>query len=1051
MALNLYLAPLKRAGFVCLLGFMTTFATVEVASAQLPVNAACSAENQECLCDNSFEDCRTPLLNLIKNEGRLIREGSGIDVSMWFMTDWRYKDAIIERWKAGVPVRVIVDTQADKNYPTNKGIRDALAAAGIPIRDCVSSQGINHWKAMIFVQQNKVQFSAANFAAGSFSPEPATSPYVNYVDEAIYFTADDARPAAGTPGCPSGCLSIVESFKKKFDDHWVDTSAFANYANISAPLARNYPGLETYPLNPDLNFVPYQYYEDRLRTQVNLEDPLKNPAAAIDAAMFRITSGKIPDALLARKRAGVPIRLITDPRQYRNTTYFWHSYNIDRMYMEGRRSDGSCEVEPCIQIKWRNKSLTDQDMHQKSIILYTRGAATAAPMVVFGSSNWTSSSNSGQREHNYFSRQPWMVDWFIEQFNRKWNNLKADGSAIGQSVFIDYVPGFPETPVYASPANGALGQPTTVTLRWEGGWWAHKYDILLSDSPAVNGSGVLLAPPIATDFMPGSATAGVKSTKEAYPIAAGLLQPGVTYYWQIRGKTMANKTKVGPVWRFTIAGDVPPPPAPTGLTASPVSSTLIDLAWTDVAGEQGYKIERKLATASTWTEIGQTAANGATYADSSGLQAGTSYNYRVRAFTSGGNSAYSNTATATTPSVTLSARDVVLYASKASLFPNETDSKWKRFPDATAAGGWGISNANLGAATVTTPLANPSDYFEMQFTATAGTAYRLWMRGKAASNNGYNDSLWVQFSNATNASGVLINIGTTKAEWVNLQDCSGATLNGWGWQDNGYASSPCGFLGPLIYFAESGVQTIRVQVREDGASVDQIVLSPDTYLNVAPGATKADTVILPEQNGASGGPPPPPEAEELVLYARNAEVIGSQWQIEPDTTAAGGARLSTANLGAPTVTVPEASPLDFFELEFTATPNTAYRLWMRGKATSNNGYNDSVWVQFADAVNANGVPINIETTKAEWVNLQDCSGATLNGWGWQDNGYARSPCGFLGPLIYFGSPEQTIRVQTREDGAAFDQIVLSPRKYLSASPGATQADTVILAEHSGGS
>ncbi len=69
--------------------------------------------------------------------------------------------------------------------------------------------------------------------------------------------------------------------------------------------------------------------------------------------MFRITSAKIPDQLIKMKQAGIPVRLITDQRQYRNTNYFWDSYNVDRMYMAG------------IPIKWKDKS-SGQDMHQKS-------------------------------------------------------------------------------------------------------------------------------------------------------------------------------------------------------------------------------------------------------------------------------------------------------------------------------------------------------------------------------------------------------------------------------------------------------------------------------------------------------------------------------------------------------------------------------------------------------------------------------------------------------------------------------------------------------------
>ena len=51
---------------------------------------------------------------------------------------------------------------------------------------------------------------------------------------------------------------------------------------------------------------------------------------------------------------------------------------------------------------------------------------------------------------------------------------------------------------------------------------------------------------------------------------------------------------------------------------------------------------------------------------------------------------------------------------------------------------------------------------------------------------------------------------------------------------------------PLIYFDKSGPQTLRVQAREDGISIDQIVLSAEKYLTKPPGAARADATILPK-------------------------------------------------------------------------------------------------------------------------------------------------------------------------------------------------------------
>jgi hypothetical protein len=45
------------------------------------------------------------------------------------------------------------------------------------------------------------------------------------------------------------------------------------------------------------------------------------------------------------------------------------------------------------------------------------------------------------------------------------------------------------------------------------------------------------------------------------------------------------------------------------------------------------------------------------------------------------------------------------------------------------------------------------------------------------------------------------------------------------------------------------MHTLRIQPREDGVSIDQIVLSPSTYLFTSPGALKNDTHILPKNNG----------------------------------------------------------------------------------------------------------------------------------------------------------------------------------------------------------
>lgn len=180
--------------------------------------------------------------------------------------------------------------------------------------------------------------------------------------------------------------------------------------------------------------------------------------------------------------------------------------------------------------------------------------------------------------------------------------------------------------------------------------------------------------------------------------------------------------------------------------------------------------------------------------------------------------------------------DIVLYASKAPL----RKGTWTVVADSTAAGGHALRNPNLGAPTVSAPLANPANYFELNFPAYSAKAYHLWIRGKAAGNSINNDSVYVQFSDSVTGGGsAKYRIGTTSGMTVILQACTAAVVHNWGWTDNRW----CG-LGVNVFFQTTGTHTIRVQVRQDGLSIDQIVLSPITYLSTAPGKAADDTTIL---------------------------------------------------------------------------------------------------------------------------------------------------------------------------------------------------------------
>ena len=125
--------------------------------------------------------------------------------------------------------------------------------------------------------------------------------------------------------------------------------------------------------------------------------------------------------------------------------------------------------------------------------------------------------------------------------------------------------------------------------------------------------------------------------------------------------------------------------------------------------------------------------------------------------------------------------------------------------------------------------------------ADGNTRYTVWLRLKALNNNKFNDSVWVQFSEASAGGSQVYPLNSTSGLMVNLASDSTATsLNGWGWQNTAYWLSQA----TRVTFAAGGPHTMRIQVREDGVQFDQIVLSPTTYATSPPGPVGGDHTIV---------------------------------------------------------------------------------------------------------------------------------------------------------------------------------------------------------------
>ena len=90
---------------------------------------------------------------------------------------------------------------------------------------------------------------------------------------------------------------------------------------------------------------------------------------------------------------------------------------------------------------------------------------------------------------------------------------------------------------------------------------------------------------------------------------------------------------------------------PSGLSATAVSANRLDLSWSDNSvSESGYKIERKGGGSNTYSQVAVVGANVVEMADT-GLNASSTYHYRVRAYNGTGDSTYSSESSATTLAV----------------------------------------------------------------------------------------------------------------------------------------------------------------------------------------------------------------------------------------------------------------------------------------------------------------------------------------------------------------------------------------------------------------
>jgi carboxypeptidase T len=129
---------------------------------------------------------------------------------------------------------------------------------------------------------------------------------------------------------------------------------------------------------------------------------------------------------------------------------------------------------------------------------------------------------------------------------------------------------------------------------------------------------------------------------------SGLLG-STSYSYRVRASNSSGDSGYSNTASTTTQPDPTPPIAPSDLTAEAVSSSQINLTWTDNSSDEtGFKIARcSGAGCSNFVQITTVGADAISFSDT-GLTASTSYTYQIRAYNAAGDSGYSNPASATT-------------------------------------------------------------------------------------------------------------------------------------------------------------------------------------------------------------------------------------------------------------------------------------------------------------------------------------------------------------------------------------------------------------------
>ncbi len=1027
---------------------------------------------------------------------RINAETVRIDMSAWYLTEHSVSIALLNRFQAGVPVRLIGDRGAIFEIdPKTKAEFYWLASYGVPIRlryNPTWYPEIDHWKATVFVGQNLVEFGSANYTPFQLAPSSAT----NYSDETAWLTGDPA---------------IVGAFKTKFDQIWNDTTTEPQSVYGGPPYLKNWNdacALEsacadystTYP-NPAVMTINTARLEPNRTMPADLiwgQGPdfnnrvvqeIDNEATRVDLVVYRLTVDNITQALLSKFQSGVPVRLIIEPAEYLNRKWpeFWITHaNLDKLWAAGvaikqRQHQGITHMKTLITSTLRDEWLVE-----------LRGGLAAGPQLL----------RVGVRQ--------------ADDLQRAEEPLPDDvGRYDGLHGFRAAAPRRPRARVPVQRRRLGVDQ-SHADLE-------HRH--VCNQLRRLPGNVESPASPSWPTSRRSWSTTRLPRTRGR---RAAALAAGTTYYWRVVSRTNAtprnpNLVAGSPTWSFTTGGSQSTT-LPAGWvdqdigsvaaagSASYASGTFtvkgdgadiwgtadaFNFAYTTLSGDgeivaRVTSLQNTDAFAKAGVMLRETAAAGSAHVVLD-VRPGGSVEFMKRS-ASGGTTTYLAGATQSIPGwLKLSRSGTTVTASVSS-----NGSTWTVVGSATVSmgssllAGLAVCSHTTGATTTatfdnvgvstgggggggglptpwqnqdvgSTGVAGSASYASGQFTVTGagadiwGTADAFQYVYQPLSGDGQIVARVTSLQNTNTYAKAGVMLRETLAAGSRHVILDATPGGGVEFMSRAATNGSTSYLGgatmarPVWLRLTRSGSTITSAVSADGAAwttVGSTTVSMATaiYAGLAVSShstTVTTTATFDNVSVGAGGtpPPPPPSAPDIVIYASDVPAAGihGSWSATGDATSPNGVSLATSDLGWSAPNAPLAAPSDYVDVSFSAVAATPYRVWLRLKALNNSKYNDSVWVQFSGAQayaigGTSGLLVNLAT---------DGTGASISGWGWQNGAYWLSQDT---TVTFATSGTKTIRIQVREDGVQFDQIVLSPSRYFSSAPGGTTNDSTIVSK-----